>query len=61
MLIARFIQDITMNVSEHGASFAQQYMLQKGLKVFGKKGHDTLMKKIDQLQRRMRFAPLRVK
>jgi hypothetical protein len=37
MLIARFIQDITMNVNQHGASFAQQYMLQIGLKVFGKK------------------------
>jgi hypothetical protein len=37
MLIARFIQDITMNVNKHGASFAQQYMLQKGLKVFGNK------------------------
>jgi hypothetical protein len=33
MLIARFIQDITRNVNEHGASFAQQYILQKGLKV----------------------------
>jgi hypothetical protein len=38
MLIARFIQDITMNVNKHGASFAQQYMLQKGMKVFGNKG-----------------------
>jgi hypothetical protein len=35
MLIARFIQDIMMNVKQHGASFAQQYILQKGLKVFG--------------------------
>jgi hypothetical protein len=43
MLIARFIQDITRNVSEHGASFAQQYILQKGLKVFGNKGiRDTM-------------------
>jgi hypothetical protein len=30
MLIVRFIQDITRNVNEHGASFAQQYILQKG-------------------------------
>jgi hypothetical protein len=30
MLIARFIQDITMNVKQHGASFAQQYILKKG-------------------------------
>jgi hypothetical protein len=33
MLIARSIQDMTMNVNKHRASFAQQHMLQKGLKV----------------------------
>jgi hypothetical protein len=38
MLVARFIQDITMHVNLHRASFVQQYILQKGLKVFGKKG-----------------------
>jgi hypothetical protein len=48
MLIARSIQDITMNVNKHRASFAQQHMLQKGLKVFGNKGHEALMKEIDQ-------------
>jgi Reverse transcriptase (RNA-dependent DNA polymerase) len=61
MLIARFIQDIMMNVNQHGASFAQQYMLQKGLKVFGEKGHDALKKEIDQLHKRTCFAPLKVK
>jgi hypothetical protein len=61
MLIARFIQDITMNVNQHGASFAQQYMLQKGLKVFGEKGHDASKKEIDQLHKRTCFAPLKVK
>jgi hypothetical protein len=29
MLIARFIQDITMNVNKHGASFAQQYIFKR--------------------------------
>jgi hypothetical protein len=61
MLSARFIQDITMNVNGHGASFAQQYMLQKGLKVFGNKGHKASMKEIDQLHKRTCFAPLKVK
>jgi hypothetical protein len=61
MLIARFIQDITMNVNKHGASFAQQYMLQKGLKVFGNKGHEASMKETDQLHKRTCFAPLKVK
>jgi hypothetical protein len=54
MLIARFIlQDITMNVNKHRASFAQQYMLQKG--------QEALMKEINQLHKRTRFAPLKVK
>jgi hypothetical protein len=61
MLIPRFIQDIPMNVNEHGASFAQQNMLQKGLKVFGNKGHEALMKEIDQLHKRTCFAPLKAK
>jgi hypothetical protein len=61
MLIARFIQDITMNVNGHRASFAQQYMLQKGLKVFGYKGHKASMKEIDQLHKRTCFAALNVK
>jgi hypothetical protein len=50
-----------MNVNEHGASFPQQYMLQKRLKVFGNKGHEALMKEIDQLHKRTCFAPLKVK
>jgi hypothetical protein len=61
MLITRFIQDIIRNVNKHGASFAQQYILQKGLKVFGNKGHEASKKEIDQLHRRTCFAPLKVK
>jgi hypothetical protein len=61
ILIARFIQDITMNVNKHGASFAQQFMLQKGLNVFGNKGHEASMKEIDQLHKRTCFAPLKEK
>jgi hypothetical protein len=60
MQIARFIQDITMNVNKHGASFAQQYMLQKGLKEFGNKGHEASTKEINQLHKRTCFAPLKV-
>jgi two-component sensor histidine kinase len=61
MPIARFIQDITVNVNKHGTSFAQQYMLQKGLKVFGNKGHKAWMKEINQLHKRTCFAMLKVK
>jgi hypothetical protein len=50
-----------MNVNQHGASFAQQYILQKGLKVFGQKGHDASKKEIDQLHKRTCFALPKVK
>jgi hypothetical protein len=59
MLITRFIQDITMNVNEHRASFTQHFMMQKGLKEFGKKGHIASMKENDQLHKSTFFAPLR--
>jgi hypothetical protein len=39
----------------------QQYILQKRLKVFGKKGYNTSMKEINELHRRTCFAPLKVK
>jgi hypothetical protein len=50
-----------MSFSTAGASFVQQYILQKGLKVFGQKGHDALKKEIDQLHKRTCFALLKVK
>jgi hypothetical protein len=37
LLIARFIQDIMMNVNEHGASFAQQYICKKVLSIWKEK------------------------
>jgi hypothetical protein len=36
-------------------------MLQKGLKVFGNKGHEASVKEIDQLHKRTCFAPLKAK
>jgi hypothetical protein len=50
-----------MNVNQHGASFAQQYILQKGLKLFGKEGHKASKKEINQLHKRKCFAPIKVK
>jgi hypothetical protein len=38
MLMARLIYDLNTRVVREGASFAQQYLLNKGLKVFGQKG-----------------------
>ena len=35
MLIARYMDDINSKITIQGASFGQQYLLKKGLKVFG--------------------------
>ena len=37
-VIAQTLDVIHQNITEFGESHAQQYMLAKGLKVFGKKG-----------------------
>jgi hypothetical protein len=41
MLMVRLIYDLNTRVVREGASFAQQYLLNKGLKMFGQKGRDT--------------------
>jgi hypothetical protein len=38
MLMARLIYDLNTRVVREGASFAQQYLLNKGLTIFGQKG-----------------------
>ena len=49
MLIARCMDDINNRVTTRGASFAQQFLLHKGLKVFGEHGHEAATKEMDQL------------
>ena len=41
-------------------SFGQQHILQKGLKIHKDKGHDAVIKELDQLHRRMCFTPVEV-
>ena len=38
----------------------QQYTLQKGLKIFKKKGRNAAVKEVDQLHRRTAFTPISV-
>ncbi len=57
MLMARLIYDLNTRVIREGASFAQQYLLNKGLKIFGQKGRDASKKEMDQLHRRSCFTP----
>ena len=66
MLIGRLITDLTVETTKKGVSFmqqcfGQQYLLQKGLKVFGTKGKAATMKEMDQLHKRACFTPTHVK
>ena len=60
LVAVRFIDEIRMKVNQQGASFAQQYQLQKGLKKFGKRGMEGARKEADQLHRRNCFRPVDV-
>ena len=44
MLIARCMDDINNRVMTCGASFTQQFLLHKGLKVFGEHSHEAATK-----------------
>jgi hypothetical protein len=57
MLMARLIYDLNTRLVREGVSFAQQYLLDKGLKIFGQKGQDASKKEMDQLHRRSCFTP----
>jgi hypothetical protein len=57
MLMARLIYDLTTRVVREGATFAQQCLLNKGLKIFGQKGRDASKKEMDQLHQRSCFTP----
>jgi hypothetical protein len=57
VLMAWRINDLNSKITIQGASFAQQYLIQKGLKVFGEEGRKALLKEMDQLHRRNYFTP----
>ena len=60
-IIANVMMDIRNKTMESGASFAQQYPLKKGLKVFGDAGKVAALKEVDQLYKRLSFAPIDIK
>ncbi len=57
MLMARLIDDQNSKITIQGAEVARQYLIQKGLKVFGEEGRKALLKEMDQLHRRNCFTP----
>ena len=58
LIMARLICDINSKTSRQGASFAQQFILQKGIKKFGHHGKAAARKEIDQLHCRTCFTPI---
>ena len=61
MVITRLIGDLRHNIATKGASFAQQFILQKGLKAFGEKGHEAAKKELEQLHKRNCFHLVSIK
>jgi hypothetical protein len=47
MLMARLINGLNNKITTQGESFAQIYLVKKGLKVFGKKGWNAAVKEMD--------------
>jgi hypothetical protein len=60
MLVTRLIDDLNNKITTQGASFAQQYLIKKGLKVFGHEGRNAAVKEMDQLYRRNCFTPVSI-
>ena len=67
MVWARLISEIRNGVNMFGAAFiakfcgGQQYLINKGIKVFGEAGATAATKELDQLHRRHCFEPIHVK
>jgi hypothetical protein len=57
---ARYIHDLNEMAMMQGVSLGQQYILQKGLKVFGDRGKEAGRKEIGQLHDRQCFNPILV-
>jgi hypothetical protein len=58
MIAAEWIVEINNKATVQGASFAQQYMLKRGIKKYGERGSEAAMKELDQLHQRNCFTPI---
>ena len=57
-VFAQLIFNINCGVRHHSASFAQQFIFQKGRKIFGKHGDHAAFNEFDQLQHSNCFTPI---
>ena len=64
-VIGQIMVEINGSITRRGLaiveSFAQQYILEKGLKKFGNKGEQAAYKEMEQLHKRTCFTPILVK
>ena len=64
-IIGQIMVDINGSITRRGLdiveSFAQQYIIEKGLKKFGNKGEQAAYKEMEQLHKRTCFTPILVK
>eukprot|EP00980_Cylindrotheca_fusiformis_P020847 scaffold7835_cov53-Cylindrotheca_fusiformis.AAC.2 len=60
-VIAHVMTELRGKVMQQGHCFGQQYIMQKGLKVFGDKGKKAATKEMDQLYKRNCFEPVSIK
>jgi len=62
IVIARIIETLKLRfMMGGGLSHGQQYLLQRGLKKFGKARHEAAFSELDQLHQRVVFEPIDVK
>ena len=59
-VIAHIMTDIHEHTTAHGASFTQQYMVQKGIKKFGAARVKATIKELNQLHKQNCFTPVDV-
>ena len=59
-VLARYIMEIREGATVHGSSFAQNHILQKGLRKFGKSGEAAASAELDQLHSWHCFTPVAV-
>jgi hypothetical protein len=58
MIIAQNMAEINAKAKAEGASFGQQYIYQKGVKIFKERGKAAGSKELDQLHQRNCFTPI---
>ena len=57
LLIARCMDDLQNKITQHGVSYAQQYLLKPGLKIFKDRGVKATKEELSQMLRRNCFWP----